>query len=501
MEVNQGSAGSRPKILAIDDTPANLMVLAGALSKEFAFQLASSGVAGLAMAAASPPDLILLDIMMPEMDGYETCRRFKANPALAHIPVIFVTALTDRVSELSGLELGAADYLHKPINIDIARQRIRNLVEREVLRREVEMHRSQLEELVRQRTDELVEARDAAEVANRAKSAFLANMSHELRTPLGIILGMNNLLNQQLGEPAQKDKCQKIATAGQQLLTMIDDILQVSKMESERAEAGRYAFAPDSLLSLVEARFSGKAQTKGIQLQREVDPQLPKLLNGAPSRIKQVMEHFVSNAIKFSEGGLVALRVVQEQQAGDMRQVRFEVQDQGMGIAPHHLHKLFETFSQVDGSLSRRHGGIGVGLALCKHLAETMGGTIAVESAEGQGSRFWMTLQLMQSGTVDLDPDMEATLPTPLSDPASEPVPLMSATAEMQAAVKRLMALLQAGDIQAMTVWEETQPLLGPVLGKLQGKFSSTLNDYEFEGALQILLEAVGSDIPLETQP
>ena len=498
MEANQAKMANRPKILAIDDTPANLMVLAGALSKEFAFQLASSGAAGLAMAAASPPDLILLDIMMPEMDGYETCRRFKANPALADIPIVFVTALTDRVSELSGLELGAVDYLHKPINIDIARQRIRNLVEREIMRREIEDHRNRLEALVQDRTEKLVEALDAAEVANRAKSAFLANMSHELRTPLGIILGMNNLLNQRLTDAAQKDKCQKIASAGQQLLTMIEDILQVSKMESERTQAGRYAFAPDSLLSLVEARFSGKAQVKGIILRREVDERLPKLLTGSPSRIKQVMEHFVSNAIKFSERGEVKLRIVQEQQAGDMRQVRFEVQDQGMGIAPHQLHKLFETFSQVDSTLTRRHGGIGVGLALCKHLATSMGGTIAVDSVEGRGSRFSMSLKLTQSGSAEMDPELEDNLPHPVAAPDSQPQQLLTATAEIQAAAKRLQSLLRTGDIQAIKVWEDSQELLGPHLGKLRARFTSALADYEFEGAHALLQEALGARLTME---
>ena len=399
----------RPRILAIDDTPANLMVLAEALSDEFTFQLATSGASGLEMAAAAPPDLILLDIMMPEMDGYETCRQLKADPALAGTPVIFVTALSDHLSEVNGLKLGAADYVHKPINVEIARQRIRNLVERETLRHEVEQHRNRLEELVAARTLELIAARDAAEVANRAKSTFLANMSHELRTPLGIMLGMNGLLLNKLSEPTQRDKCQKIDTAGKHLLSMVEDILQVSKMEVDKAEPGCYTFSPEALLSLVEARYITKAQTKGLELVQELDPRLPQLMCGAPARIKQIMEHFLSNAIKFSERGRIVQRIVLEQQDGDVRQLRFEVEDQGIGIAAEHVDRLFKSFSLVDDSMTRKQGGIGVGLALNKHLAQTMGGSIGVESQPGQGSRFWVTLKLASNDDAKADPQFSRT--------------------------------------------------------------------------------------------
>jgi PAS domain S-box-containing protein len=146
---------TRPRILAIDDTPANLMVLGAGLSGEFSFQLATSGADGLAVAESNPPDLVLLDVMMPEMDGFETCRRFKAHPKLANIPIVFITALSSSGAEIEGLGLGATDYLHKPINVDVARQRIHNLIEREALRREVEMHRDHLSRLVTERTQAL----------------------------------------------------------------------------------------------------------------------------------------------------------------------------------------------------------------------------------------------------------------------------------------------------------------------------------------------------------
>jgi two-component system, NarL family, sensor histidine kinase BarA len=431
----------RPKILAIDDTPINLMVLAEALSKDFAFQLACSGAAGLAMAEAAPPDLILLDVMMPEMDGHETCRRFKANAALADIPIIFVTALTDRVSELTGLELGAVDYLHKPINIDIAHQRIRNLLEREALRREVAQHHNRLEELVVTRTMELMDARDAADVANRAKSAFLANMSHELRTPLGIMLGFNNLLQLKATDPAQIEKYIKITNAGKQLLAMIEDILQVSNLEADRAASGCQAFSPKTLLSLVEARFSAKAQAKGLEVVLEVDPQLPDKLTGAPARIKQVLENFMSNAIKFSDHGRITLRMVMAQQTDTGISVRVEVQDQGIGIASQHFGKLFQSFSLIDDSTTRRHEGLGIGLALNKHLAETMGGSVGVDSELGTGSRFWVSLTLQQSDDAASAPhwgDMAQTF-------LPELFQTLPAPADFWAGVKKYERLVKGG--------------------------------------------------------
>jgi signal transduction histidine kinase len=494
MNESVGMGNVRPKILAIDDTPTNLMVLAGALSKDYAFQLACSGAAGLAMAEVAPPDLILLDVMMPEMDGHETCRRFKAMPALADIPIIFVTALTDCVSELIGLELGAVDYLHKPINIDIAQQRIRNLLEREALRREVEQHRHQLERLVATRTVELTDARDAAEVANLAKSTFLANMSHELRTPLGIMLGFNNLLQLKATDPSLKDKYLKIATAGTELLAMIEDILQVSKMEADRAAAGCQIFSPKALLSLVEARFSAKAQAKGLALVQEIDPQLPKKLSGSPARIKQVLNYLMSNAIKFSDHGRITLRMVMAQQTGLGVTVRLEVQDQGIGIAPHHFGKLFQSFSQVDDSMTRRHAGMGIGLALCKHLAETMGGSIGVDSEPDQGSRFWVSLTLQPSEEAAPAPhwgDKAQTFLPELSQTLTAPV-------DFWAVVKKLNALLTTGDVEALYLWEASKELISPYLGAWLQKFSESLHDFEFEKAQETLQAALGPQLTME---
>jgi signal transduction histidine kinase len=487
----------RPKILAIDDTPTNLMVLAEALSKDFTFQLACSGAAGLTMAEAAPPDLVLLDVMMPEMDGYETCRRFKATAALAGIPIIFVTARTDRLSELTGLELGAADYLHKPINIDIAQQRIRNLLEREALRREVEQHRHQLEELVAARTVQLMDARDAAEVANRAKSAFLANMSHELRSPLGIMLGFNNLLQLNATNLSQKDKHIKIADAGKQLLAMVDDILQVSTMEADQAASCCQTFSPKTLLSLVEARFSAKVLGKGLEVVQEIDPELPNILSGAPARIKQILENFMSNAIKFSDHGRITLRMVKVPQTDTGVNVRLEVQDQGIGIAAHHFGKLFKSFSQVDDSLTRRHEGIGIGLALCKHLAETMGGGIGVDSEPGKGSRFWVSLALQPCADAASAPCWGDKAPTFLPELSQT----LTAPADFWTVVRKLSALLSTGDVEALYLWEKSKELVSPYLGAWLDNFSNALDDFEFETARDTLQTALGPQLQTPNIP
>lgn len=482
---------ARPRILAIDDTPANLMVLAAALTNEFSLQLAASGAAGLSIAEELPPDLILLDVMMPEMDGFETCRHFKANPNLKDVPIVFVTALTDQVSELEGLALGAADYLYKPVNITIARQRIRNLLEREALRKELDQYRNRLEDMVSQRTVELVAARDAAQVANRAKSAFLSNVSHELRTPLGVMLGMNYLLLQRLTDHVQRDKCHKIAQAGQHLQEMVEDILQVADLDGSSIHPGNYAFTPEATLSMVIARFSGKAQAKGLDIVTSLSPDVPKMLYGAPARIKQVLEQLLSNAIKFSERGVIDVRVLVANAPDGERQVRFEVEDQGIGIAPDMVQQLFSAFTLADESLSRAHQGLGIGLALCKQLVQSMGGEIGVDSVLGKGSCFWVQLQLSVQDTPS-QPTSTAAVDEALpavdsSDPAAD---LEQGTAEASS-LRRMLRALESSDIEAINLWSETRHLLTPVLGERLPGFANALAEYDLQDARQILLDAL----------
>ena len=392
----------RPTILAIDDTPANLVPLATALADEFAFRIATSGPAGLAMAAMSPPDLILLDVMMPAVDGRETCRRFKADPRLSAIPIIFVTALSDTESEIEGLSLGAADYIHKPFSIDIVGQRIRNLLERETLRREVEAHRDMLEQEVAARTVELRKANfdlrialDAAEAASRTKGEFLANVSHEVRTPLNIVIGMAELLLPRLaGAPEHQDRVAKIRQAGWDLLGIFDRIMVIADGSNVATRHEPRDFFLSRLIERAEAPFRAQAAARNLELRRELDPSLPLALKGDPARLQEALENFLSNAVKFSERGTITTRVQCVEAPGESLRVRFEVEDQGIGVPAARLAELYAPFAQGDTTSTRRHGGLGLGLAINRHLATLLGGEIGADSIPGRGSRFWITLPL-----------------------------------------------------------------------------------------------------------
>ena len=363
---------AKPLILIIDDTPGNLMLLGSALEGEFDLRIATSGETGLRLAAALQPALILLDIMMPGMDGFEVCRRLKADPLLAGIPVVFVTAMTEAESETSGLATGAADYIAKPLNVGIARQRIRNLVERERLRKQVE-----------------AAALEAAERLTTLKRNFLRNISHELRTPLNGILGMA-LLGQRANDIEKARRtCGHIHAAGTQLLELVENVLDFAD-----AEAGSLAIVlapfplPDVLGDLV-AIWRARSAAKGLAFQVEGIDRLAPLCVGDARRVSQVLGQLLANAVKFTEAGHVALQVAR---TGD--DVRFTVDDSGIGMTDEELRAAFRPFEQADGSLTRRFGGIGLALALVRHLVERMGGTLHAESAPGQGTRFELVLPL-----------------------------------------------------------------------------------------------------------
>jgi len=257
-----------------------------------------------------------------------------------------------------------------------------------------------LEALVREKTAELQasysklrEAKEAAEAANTAKSAFLANMSHEIRTPLNAILGLSHLMQTGDLSPEQADRLKKMQGASRHLLSIINDILDLSKIESGRMELESGNFHLSAVLDNVASMIRESALGKGIRL--EIDPDgVPIWLRGDVTRLRQALLNLASNAVKFTDHGTIAIRAQLLERRDDALRVRFEVADTGIGLTPELLARLFQNFQQADRSIARKYGGTGLGLALTRRLVEMMDGKVGVDSTAGQGSTFWFVVSL-----------------------------------------------------------------------------------------------------------
>ena len=289
-----------------------------------------------------------------------------------------------------------------------------DITERKRIGEELERYRLHLEELVTERTrqidtlnQELKRRALEADSANQAKSTFLANMSHEIRTPMNAIVGLTHLLQREVHQPDQLQKLNRISEAAGHLLTVINDILDISKIEAGKLLIENSDFDLQGVIQKSAALVAEKIREKGLSLELDIPP-LPERLHGDPTRLGQALLNYLSNAVKFTEQGSITLRIRVAEAQQDSWLLRFEVEDTGIGITPTDLARLFTPFEQADSTTSRKYGGTGLGLTINQRLARLMGGEVGAESTPGQGSIFWFTARLTRARTPAGSPPLAA---------------------------------------------------------------------------------------------
>jgi signal transduction histidine kinase len=368
-------------ILVVDDEDTQRLLTRDCLEGEgFRVEEASNGQDGLALIRELKPDLVLLDLMMPGIDGFEVCRQARADSEIANIPIVVVTGREDSEGIKNGFDVGASDFLTKPIVWNLFPNRVRYVLRTSRMERELRL------------------AMEAAEVANAAKTNLLATMSHELRTPLNAIIGFSDIMMREslgpLGAPQYEEYCSDIHNSGTQLLNAINDILDIVKSESADENLDAREIELGELAGQVVQSLSVESDSHNIAITNEVPLGGAKIW-GDERKLSRALSNLLSNAVKFSEsGGAIRLHMDEV----DNETYTLSITDKGIGISVEDLPRIAEPFEQGDSSLSRSYEGLGLGIPLARALIQLHGGDIDIESELGQGTTVRVILPKLSDG-------------------------------------------------------------------------------------------------------
>ncbi|MCL2126539.1 MAG: response regulator [Oscillospiraceae bacterium] len=369
------------KIIAVDDDVTNLNTLKTILKPYYEVYTASSAAILFRFLDNFVPDLILLDVEMPVTNGYTTIKKLKSDERFADVPVIFLTARDDESSEREGFDLGAVDYMTKPFSAPLLIKRIENQL------------------LIVRKSKELISALNEAKNASLAKGSFLANMSHEIRTPMNAIIGMAQVAAKTEDVKKLKYCMSMVENSSTHLLSIINDILDMSKIEAGKLDMDNAPFNMQDVLIRISNLFAEKIEFKNIRFNIILGENMRRNYIGDELRLSQVIVNLLSNAVKFTpEDGKIELMVNEIEKEANYHVLRFSVSDTGIGMTEEQIGKLFNAFTQAESSTTSKYGGTGLGLAISKSIVEKMNGTIWVESEPGNGSTFFFEVQLERSG-------------------------------------------------------------------------------------------------------
>jgi signal transduction histidine kinase len=467
---------NKGNILIVDDTPENLQVLSATLcDRGYKVRGVINGKMAIRAAKYGSPDLILLDIKMPEMNGYDVCGQLKSEPQTSEIPVIFISALDEVLDKVKAFQIGGVDYITKPFQVEEVLARVEHQLTIKRLQKELIARNTQLQQEIVERK----KAEEAAAAASKAKSQFVANMSHELRTPLNAILGFTQVMSRDSSLSHENiENLRIINRSGQHLLELVNDVLDLSKIEAGIVTLDESSFDLYQLLDSLEEMFQIKAETKNLQLKFSVESQVPQYIKTDEKKLRVCLINLVGNSIKFTEhGGEILLNVGLKNTSSEVTEseidsqststeqclISFEVQDTGVGIAVAEIDTLFNAFVQTEAG-RKAADGTGLGLTITKKYVQIMGGNIGVSSILGEGTTFKFHIKISPAASSEVS---IRRLQRVLGLEAEQPVYRILAVDDNTENRLLLMKMLQPigfevreaeNGRQAIEIWESWQP-------------------------------------------